>query len=321
MQSEPKVAPPSPPSERLEVPVLAPPASQFRRLTYDDHRRTMDALRYVYPVLSRRAKGISLGINLNPDKACNFDCVYCQVDRTVPGARGVDVSAISQELSKLLSWVADGTLFEHPPFDTVAGSMRRVNDVCFAGDGEPTSAPELLPAVQEVIRLKEQFGLTQLKTVLITNASLLHKPRVQEALALMDQANGEVWAKLDAGTEAYYHRVCVTRVAFSRILKNLELTAQVRPLVIQSLFLEIDGAGPPPEELEAYIGRLQALREAGGALKLIQIYTVARKPPEPNVFALTNAALDAIVDQVARAIPVPVEAYYGSQQFIRPSQP
>lgn len=290
-----------------------------RRLTFEDHRRSMDALRYVYPVLSRRARGISLGINLNPDKACNFDCVYCQVDRTIPGARGVELEVIEQELSLLLGWVADGTLFEHPPFDTVVGSMRRVNDVCFAGDGEPTTAPELLPMVERVMRLKAQFGLTHLKTVLITNATMLHRPRVQEALALMDRAQGEVWAKLDAGTEAYYQRVCVTRVPFERILDNLLLTARVRPLVIQSLFLELEEGGPPDSEVEAYIGRLQHIVREGGQLRTVQLYSVARKPPLPGVFSLSHEALDALVERVQRALPdVSVEGYYGSEKFMRP---
>ena len=45
------------------------------------HARTYQQNRFVYPVLSRRSGGLSLGINLNPDKVCNFDCIYCQVDR------------------------------------------------------------------------------------------------------------------------------------------------------------------------------------------------------------------------------------------------
>lgn len=290
-----------------------------RRLTFEDHRRSMEALRYVYPVLSRRARGVSLGINLNPDKACNFDCVYCQVDRTLPGARGVELEVIEHELAQLLGWVADGTLFEHPPFDTVVGAMRRVNDVCFAGDGEPTTAPELLPMMERVLALKARFGLTQLKTVLITNATMLHKPRVQEALALMDRANGEVWAKLDAGTEAYYERVCVTRVPFARILDNLLLTARVRPLVIQSLFLELEEGGPSEAEIEAYIGRLQHLLVSGGQLRTVQLYSVARKPPLPGVYSLSHEALDRLVEQVQAALPqVSVEGYYGSEKFMRP---
>ncbi|MEX0791938.1 MAG: radical SAM protein, partial [Pirellulaceae bacterium] len=48
---------------------------------HTQHERGFEANKFVYPVLSRRSKGISLGVNLNPDKRCNFDCIYCQVDR------------------------------------------------------------------------------------------------------------------------------------------------------------------------------------------------------------------------------------------------
>ena len=48
---------------------------------HSDHARLFEHNRFVYPVLSRRSGGISIGVNLNPDKICNFDCIYCQVDR------------------------------------------------------------------------------------------------------------------------------------------------------------------------------------------------------------------------------------------------
>ena len=51
-------------------------------LSAASHPRYFGQNSFVYPVLSRRADGISVGINLNPDKACNFDCIYCQVDRS-----------------------------------------------------------------------------------------------------------------------------------------------------------------------------------------------------------------------------------------------
>lgn len=279
----------------------------------------MASLKLVYPVLSRRARGVSLGVNLNPDKSCNFDCIYCQVDRTVPGVKGVDIPLMVQELSQLFTWVRDGELFEHPPFDTVSDPMRRVNDVCFAGDGEPTSASEFLQAVKEVVRLKGEFGLDALKIVLITNATLLQRPAVQEALALMAQHNGEVWAKLDAGTEAWYNTIAVTRVSFERILKNLLLVAKAQPIVIQSLFLEYQNQPPSDAEIDAYIGRLQHILAEGGRLKLIQVYTIARQTPSEGIYALTDAQIDGLVARISKALPVPVEGYYGSPRFMRPT--
>src|SRR5260221_294117 len=67
------------------------------------HPRAYGKNFYVYPVLSRRARGISIGVNLNPDKVCNFDCIYCQVDRTTPGAvRDVDEARLTEELRAIL---------------------------------------------------------------------------------------------------------------------------------------------------------------------------------------------------------------------------
>ena len=127
----------------------------MRRLTFTDHRRSLDDNRYVYAVVSRRVGGLSIGINLNPDKSCNFDCPYCQVDRSIPGGdRQVDVERLGLELDRLLTWVADGSLWDHAPFDTTAPALRRVGDISFAGDGEPTSAAEFEEAVRRVIEVR-----------------------------------------------------------------------------------------------------------------------------------------------------------------------
>src|ERR1041384_5902109 len=60
---------------------------------FTQHSRSWRENRYVYPVVSRRSKGLSIGVNLNPDKVCNFDCIYCCVDRKTPPVwRDVDRS-------------------------------------------------------------------------------------------------------------------------------------------------------------------------------------------------------------------------------------
>src|SRR6476646_2239078 len=59
--------------------------------------------RFVYAVISQRAHGLSIGINLNPDKCCNFDCAYCEVNRTLPaGDSLVDLDVLAGELERLL---------------------------------------------------------------------------------------------------------------------------------------------------------------------------------------------------------------------------
>ena len=260
-----------------------------RRLDYEDHRRELDENRYVYAVVSRRARGLSIGVNLNPDKACNFDCPYCQVDRTTPGApTPVSVPDLTAELEDLLRR-ANGDLWAHPPFDTVAPELRRIADVAFAGDGEPTTPPEFLAAARAAREARDRLA-PGVPLRLLTNAALLHKDRVRAALAEFD----ELWCKLDAGTESYFHVVDGTRLPFRRILDNLLLVARERPIVVQSLFLTLDGSGPDDAEVAAWVGRMREIVSQGGRIGHVQVYTVARAPSDPRVGALEAERLEAI---------------------------
>lgn len=278
-----------------------------------DHRRTYHDNTFVYPVLSRRSRGISLGINLNPDKVCNFDCIYCQVDRrTEAKTRFVATDRLLGELDATLTLVTSGALYQEEPFASVPQPLRRLNDIAFSGDGEPTTFRNFDQIVAAVAERKNLQGLDGVKLVLITNASLFHRPHVRRALDLLDANQGEIWAKLDAGTEAYYRQVERTTIPFARILANITEAAQVRPLVIQSLFLRIDGSGPTGEEIDAYCGRLRDVLETGGRIDRVQVYTVARPPAEGFVSALSPAEVDAIADRVLAATGLPVERHPGA---------
>jgi wyosine [tRNA(Phe)-imidazoG37] synthetase (radical SAM superfamily) len=261
-----------------------------RALSFTDHGRDLDQNRYVYAVVSRRARGLSVGVNLNPDKVCNFDCPYCQVDRTVPGGSGVvEVPALAAELDDLLARVAAGTLWTHPLFQTTPPEMQRVVDVAFAGDGEPTT-PRAFPEAAAAARaVRDQHGL-RVPLRLLTNATMFDRPGVRAALASFD----ELWCKLDAGTEEYYRLVDGTRFPFAKVLANLLAVARERPIVIQSMFMSFEGVGPDDGEIEAYLGRLRDLVSGGGVIDLVQVYTVARRPADPRVGPLTDEHLARI---------------------------
>jgi len=283
-------------------------------LTVRDHRRELDENRYVYVVLSRRSGGVSIGINLNPDKVCNFDCIYCQVDRTTPGQyRRVDLRVLEQELRDILGKARSGGLLEHPPFSAIPAPLRQVKDIAFSGDGEPTTYPRFKEVVELAIRAKDEAGLGHLKIVIITNATMFHRPRVRETLALLDRHNGEIWAKLDAGTEEYYHLVDVTTIPFQRVLDNILEAARHRPIVIQSLFMKVHGVPPDEQEIRAYCNRLREIVVKGGRINLVQVYTVARRPAQDYVTPLSNAEVDAIAEAV-RQIPLPVAPFYSGQE-------
>jgi wyosine [tRNA(Phe)-imidazoG37] synthetase (radical SAM superfamily) len=274
-----------------------------RRLDFRDHRRELDANRYVYAVVSRRARGLSIGVNLNPDKRCNFDCPYCQVDRTTPGGPSrVDVARLAGELEDLLGR-ATGDLWARPPFDTVAPGLRRVADVAFAGDGEPTAPPEF-PAAARAARATRDRLAPGVPLRLLTNATLFHRERVRAALAEFDS----LWCKLDAGTEPYFHVVDGTRLPFRRILDNLLLVARERPIVVQSLFLALAGVGPDDGEVAAWADRMREIVDRGGRIEHVQVCSVARAPSDPRAGALSAERLEAIA-AVARGKGLDVAVY------------
>jgi wyosine [tRNA(Phe)-imidazoG37] synthetase (radical SAM superfamily) len=279
-------------------------------LVHRDHRRTFAENLYVYAVVSRRSKGVSIGLNLNPDKVCNFDCVYCQVDRkTPPVVRDVDVPRLLAELEDMLDLLESGGLFEIERFRNTPPTLRRLNDIAFSGDGEPTTCPEFLEIVQAVADIRRRRRLDA-KLVLITNATRFHIDRVRAALEVLDANGGEIWAKLEAGTAEYYRQIDRTTIPFERVLSNITAAAKARPLVIQSLFLRLHGEPPPEAELLAFCDRLNEIMQSGGRIQLVQIYTVARVPAEPYVAPLSDDEVDAIVQLVHDRTGLDAEAFY-----------
>jgi wyosine [tRNA(Phe)-imidazoG37] synthetase (radical SAM superfamily) len=283
----------------------------MRRLDFSDHRRELDTNRYVYAVVSRRVGGLSIGINLNPDKVCNFSCPYCQVDRQVPGGdRAIDLVVLEQELDDLLGMVADGTLWTHSPFDTTAAEFRRVGDISFAGDGEPTAAIEFADAVSVVTKIRNHHSLDKVRLSLLTNATLFQRPKVKEGLDRLHGAGGEVWAKLDAGTEAWFHRVDGTKMPFQRVLDNLLSAAQQYGVVVQSMFHTFAGVGPSDPEIESWAGRLGDVLVAGGTIRHVQVYSVARRPSDSSIGAVPLERLEVIAGH-ARQLGLDVSVYPG----------
>lgn len=287
-------------------------ASDIPLRQHRDHSRDWRENLYVYPVISRRSRGLSIGVNLNPDTACNFDCVYCQVDRTgQPQTREVDVDVLRGELDRMINDATSGALFAEEAFKDVPQDQRRINDIAFSGDGEPTTCRHFLACVELVAQLKRQADLADTKIVLITDACYLTKPEVVAGLAIMDQNNGEIWAKLDAGTEEYYQRVNRPNHLLTHVIDNIVAAARVRPIVIQSLFMRLEGLGPDDKELAAFTNRLNDITRSGGAIRIVQVYTVARPPAESFVTALTNEEVDRITALVTEHTGLPAAAFYG----------
>ena len=274
------------------------------------HSRLFENNRFVYPVVSRRSQGVSVGVNLNPDKVCNFDCIYCQVDRRSESeTRFVAMGQLLDELAQVLKLVTSGQLFEHQKFSSTPKHLRRLNDIAFSGDGEPTTFRNFDEIIEQAAEVRRQFAGPEVRMVLITNASMFHRAHVQRGLELLDSNNGQIWAKLDAGTEDYYKLIERTTIPFRQIIDNLQNAAKVRPLVIQSLFMNVNGVPPDNHEISEFAKRLGEVLEAGGSIELVQIYTVARQPAESYVTALTEMQLQQIATEVKSTTALQTAVY------------
>jgi wyosine [tRNA(Phe)-imidazoG37] synthetase (radical SAM superfamily) len=239
--------------------------------------------------------------------------VYCQVDRTVaPAVRTVDLGRLGSELHDVLRAASDGSLYLVPPFDCLTSEGRGIRDIALSGDGEPTAAPEFPGAVAAAAEARRAFGLDATKLVLVTNATCLTVPRVRDALRVLDENNGEIWAKLDAGTEEAFHLVNRSSVGFRTVLDGILDAARVRPVVIQTLWYRRGGQAPSAAEIAAYCDRLNELVAAGARFRLIQAYTIARAPAESTVRALTDRELDAVAGSIRACAGIPVQVYYGA---------
>jgi wyosine [tRNA(Phe)-imidazoG37] synthetase (radical SAM superfamily) len=274
------------------------PSGAVRR-EHRAHPRDFADHRYVYAVLSRRSGGISIGVNLNPDKRCNFDCVYCQVDRRVmPPPEGADPDVLKAELTALLRAARAGGLAAHPRFADLPEALRGVRDVALSGDGEPTSVAGFDRIVDGVLEAIEATGWHGLPVVLITNAAGLDRTEVRAGVERIVAAGGDVWAKLDAGTAEHFARACGTRVPFSRVLANLREAARRHPLTLQTCLFATDGAPPSEAEVAAYVERVCEIPHSGGTLRAVQLYTVARPPAEAVVTPLPEAFLEEVAQRL-----------------------
>jgi wyosine [tRNA(Phe)-imidazoG37] synthetase (radical SAM superfamily) len=272
------------------------------RLSTKDHDRDSAGLLYVYPVVSRRAGGVSVGINLNPNNACNWRCIYCQVPDLVSGmAPPIDVARVESELDGFLDVLLHrGWMEEHVP-----QGARTLKDIAFSGNGEPSSSRQLPEVVAAVGRVLEKHALVRsVPVVLITNGSLVQKPHVQTALAALRELGGVVWFKLDSATDAGMRRLNDAKTGAERARRDLEACARICPTWIQTLALALDGEPPSEEEIEAYLALVRSLVRDGVPVRGVLLYGLARpshQPEAPRLSALPLPWLEAFAERIRAA--------------------
>jgi hypothetical protein len=260
-------------------------------LTTDDHRRDSAGLLYVYPVVSRRAGGVSIGINLNPNNACNWACVYCQVENlTRGGPPPIDLDRLERELEFFLSDVLTGDFMQRE----VPPEARRLMDVAFSGNGEPTTAPEFADAMLRIGRVLERFGQKgQLVVRLITNGSLLHRPEVQRGIRHLAELGGEVWFKLDRAVPDEMTEINGVPGLPDKVAKNLALCASLAPTWVQTCWFALDGSAPSVASRMAYC---DLLRPLVGKLAGVHLYGLARPSLQAAAPRLSALAVEDLSD-------------------------
>jgi wyosine [tRNA(Phe)-imidazoG37] synthetase (radical SAM superfamily) len=271
-------------------------------LTTTNHDRDYAGFTYVYPVVSRRAAGVSVGINLNPNNACNWACVYCQVPNLVRGsAPEIDLALLESELRAMLSDILCGDFMQ----SRVQEGARRLNDIALSGNGEPTSARVFPRVIALIAQVMADFGLLgEIKMVLITNGSLADRPYVRDGLKQMAKLNGEVWFKLDSATAAGMRTINQTRISPEKHYARLAITAGLCPTWLQTCVFAMDGAAPSEEEQQAYLALVRRIRSDGIPVKGVLLYGLARpsmQPQAPRLSALPSAWLDDYADRIRDA--------------------
>lgn len=274
---------------------------------------------YAYPVVSRRANGLSIGLNLSQNRLCNFRCIYCQIESSrgrddlqniSQSAVKIDLDQLEAELRRTAEAILSGSLFEDPIFEHVPAEKRILRDFAFSGDGEPTLSPWFPEAVKRAVNVRSNLALKDPKLVLITNATRLDRPELQDSLDLLMKNNGEIWAKLDGTTPERYRLMNRSAVPLSKILDNILLTARLRPVIIQTMLSAVNGKDPEQEEMENYCQTLQRIISGGGQIKGVQLYTVARVPAESFVTPLNDEKMDYWERYVEDELKLPVRVFY-----------
>ena len=278
------------------------------RLSISNHDRDLAGLVHVYPVVSRRAQGVSIGVNLNPNNACNYRCIYCQVPGLVRGsAPPSDLSLLESELTAFLRVATEGEWME----ECVPEGSRVIRDIAFSGNGEPTSAAPFDDIVTAVATVASSFAL-KVPLVLITTGSLSSSARVQRGLDVLAENNGVAWFKLDRATDEGIREVNDWPGGVDATWKNLVATTERIPTWIQTCMFGRDGAPPSEVEVQAYLELLTRARDEELPMLGVLLYGLAREshqPEAPTLDRLPLEWLEGLAEKI-RALGLECQPHY-----------
>lgn len=270
-------------------------------LSVADHNRDVSGLTYIYPVVSRRAGGVSIGINLNINNACNWRCLYCQVPNLTRGAPPpINLELLENELRNFLQSIVHGDFMQR----YVAEGDRKLQDIAFSGNGEPTSAKEFPEVLNIVEKLLNEFDLLNpanahpIKVRLITNGSLMDKPHVLESMKHLARINGEVWFKADAGTSEGAAKINDVNINIPSVINRIKACAEACPTFVQTCMVAIDDIAPIEEEVAAYIALLSEVKETIQGVHLYGLARPSMQAEAPRLSRLSPEWLESVAEKI-----------------------
>lgn len=262
-----------------------------KKLTTTDHSRDIAGLKYVYPVISRRAGGLSIGINFNTNNACNWRCIYCQVPGLSRGtAPKMDLLLLENELRFFLDSVLKGDFFNQ---FNVPEKQRVIKDIAISGNGEPTSLKHFDKAVDLIGQIATEMNvLPESDFVLITNGSLMHQVDVQEGLRVLHNYQGQVWFKLDSATEEVRKKINDSRQSTGKIRENLSISSGLCETSLQTCMMKYLSPIEAENEQLAYLQLLNELKQNQVMIEKIMLYTIARPSLQPEASQISKLGED-----------------------------
>ena len=265
-------------------------------LSIHDHSRELSGLKYIYSVISRRAGGLSIGVNLNVNNACNWQCIYCEIPNLTRGSPPpIELDVLEDELRFFLHEIIHGDYMEK----NVAIEDRHLKDIAFSGNGEPTSAEEFPQVILIVKKILEEFNLLhKIKIRLITNGSLMHKESVLEGIQVLAKMNGEVWFKVDAALEESTKLINQVNIKPQQVIDRLKRCSEICPTFVQTCIFTIDNKEPNNKEIDAYIKLIDSAKKS---IKGVHLYGIARPSMQPEAYRLGRVninVLENIADQL-----------------------